>query len=83
MEGSPSPEVFKDKVVCMWRYVVKRLLWMIPIILGVTILIFTIMYVVPGDPARVILGMNATGEQLAAEREALGLNRPYLVQLGD
>ena len=67
----------------MWRYVVKRLLWMIPIILGVTILIFTIMYVVPGDPARVILGMNATGEQLAAEREALGLNRPYLVQLGD
>ena len=56
---------------------------MIPVVLGVTILIFTIMYFVPGDPAFIILGSNATVEQLEAKREELGLNDPYLVRLGN
>ena len=67
----------------MLKYVLRRLLMMIPVVLGVTILIFTIMYFVPGDPAFIILGSNATVEQLEAKREELGLNDPYLVRLGN
>lgn len=66
----------------MWKYVVKRLLLMIPVILGVSVLIFTIMYFVPGDPARISLGSNATEEQVAAKRIELGLDQSYVVQLG-
>lgn len=66
----------------MGRYIVKRLLWMIPIVLGVAILVFTLMTFCPGDPAEIILGSTATEENLAAMREELGLNDPYLVRLG-
>ena len=66
----------------MGRYVVKRLLWMIPITLGVTVLVFTLMTFCPGDPAEIILGSTATEENLEAMREELGLNDPYLVRLG-
>jgi ABC-type dipeptide/oligopeptide/nickel transport system permease component len=65
----------------MGRYVIKRLLWMIPVILGVTILIFTIMYLIPGDPARLMLGPDSTPAQIAAKQQELGLNDPYLVRL--
>ncbi len=65
----------------MWRYILKRLLWMIPIIVGVTILIFTIMYNVPGDPAAIILGADASAEELEAKREELGLNDGYVTRL--
>jgi len=64
-------------------YIIKRLLLMIPIVLGVTILIFTIMYFTPGDPAVIILGANASQEQLEAKREELHLNDGYFVRLGD
>jgi len=66
----------------MLRYVIKRLLIMIPVIIGVAILVFTIMYFVPGDPARVILGSDATPQALAALRQQLGLSDPYLIRLG-
>ena len=66
----------------MGRYILKRLLWMIPVILGVTILIFTIMYLIPGDPAKMMLGADSTPEQVEAKRQELGLNDPYLVRLG-
>lgn len=66
----------------MGRYIVKRLLWMIPIVLGVTVLVFTLMTFCPGDPAEIILGSSATEENLAAMREELGLNEPYLIRLG-
>ena len=65
----------------MARYILKRLLLMIPVILGVCILVFTIMYFAPGDPAQVILGGNATKEQYAELREKLGLNRSYFERL--
>lgn len=65
----------------MGRYILKRLLWMIPIILGVTVLVFTLMSVTPGDPATTILGSLATDEALEAKREELGLNLPYLTRL--
>ena len=66
----------------MLRYILKRLIAMIPVIIGVAILIFTIMYFVPGDPAKIILGQNATPETLEALRDSLGLNDPYLLRLG-
>ncbi len=67
----------------MARYVLKRLLWMIPVVLGVAILIFVIMSFCPGDPAEIILGSGATEAELEAKREMLGLNRPFFVQLVD
>lgn len=66
----------------MIRYVGKRLLWMIPVMLGIAVLIFSIMYICPGDPAQSILGPSASAVELAAKREEMGLNDPYLVRLG-
>jgi peptide/nickel transport system permease protein len=54
---------------------------MIPVILGVAILIFTIMYFVPGDPVTTILGSNATVGEIEAKKAELGLNQPYHIQL--
>ncbi len=67
----------------MARYIIKRILWMIVVLLGVTFLIFTITYFTPGDPAEYLLGSTATADEIANMREILGLDRPYLVQLGD
>lgn len=66
----------------MRKYITKRLLWMIPVILGVTIVIFSIMHFVPGDPAVIILGTEATEAELHAKREQLGLTQPFMLQLG-
>ena len=54
---------------------------MIPIILGVTILVFTMMTFCPGDPAQIILGTTATEADLAAKRTELGLDQPFLIRL--
>ncbi len=64
----------------MLRYIVKRLLLLIPIILGVSAIIFILKTFTPGDPARQILGNDATQEQVDAKREELGLNDPVIVQ---
>lgn len=66
----------------MAKYIIKRILWLIPVILGVAILIFTIMYFVPGDPAQIILGSNATQQEIEDLRNQMGLNDLYIVQLG-
>jgi peptide/nickel transport system permease protein len=55
---------------------------MIPVVLGVTILVFTIMYFIPGDPVKMMLGSDASVAQIVALRQKLGLNDPYLVRLG-
>lgn len=67
----------------MVKYIIKRLLWMIPIVLGVTVLVFTLMCFTPGNPAETILGATATQEDLDAKIEELGLNDPYIVRLGN
>ena len=77
--GIPLP---LDEVYEMGKYIGKRLLLMIPVVIGVAITIFTIMYFVPGDPAQIILGTSATEADLAAKRTELGLDQPYLVRLG-
>lgn len=67
----------------MRKYIIKRLLITIPIIILVTVFVFTLLYFTPGDPATQILGDTATTEELDAMREYLGVDRPYGVQLGD
>jgi peptide/nickel transport system permease protein len=64
----------------MIRYVIKRILLMIPVIWGVVTLIFLINTFAPGDPATQILGTSATEEQKVQLREDLGLNEPTIVQ---
>ena len=68
----------------MIKYVIKRLLIMIPILLAVAILIFTLMACVPGDPARLALGDSPTitEEMLQSVRIQMGLDKPFLVRLG-
>ena len=64
----------------MYKYILKRLVLLIPVMLGVTLLVFTIMYLTPGDPAQLILGESATKEAVAALREKMGLNDPFFIQ---
>lgn len=64
----------------MHKYVFKRLLMLIPVILGVSFLVFFIMSLAPGDTARSILGETAPQEAVEALREELGLNDPVLVR---
>lgn len=64
----------------MWKFIAKRLVAMIPVLLGVTLVIYLILNMAPGDPAKVILGEQATPEQIAELREEMGLNDPVLVQ---
>lgn len=65
------------------RYLLQRLGSLLIVLLGVSILTFAIIPLIPGDPARVRLGVQATPETVAAVREQLGLNRPLAVQYGN
>jgi len=67
----------------MLRYFLKRLLAMIPVLLAVTFLIFTMMYFTPGDPATIILGDQASPEQVAKWRAARDLDKPFFQQFGN
>ena len=67
----------------MLRYILKRILLMIPVLLGIVVIVFTLMYVGGGDPTISILGENVTPEAQAEIREELGLDDPYLVRLGN
>ncbi len=70
-----------------WNYIFQRLVLALIVVLGVTIAVFSIIQLVPGDPARVVLGVQANDENVAALRERMGLNRPVVAQyvswLGD
>lgn len=66
----------------MIRYIGKRLLTMIPILLVVAILIFCLMDFVPGDPVQIMMGDSATPAQIEEARERLGLNDPFVMRLG-
>ncbi|MCY3834783.1 MAG: ABC transporter permease [Chloroflexi bacterium] len=63
-----------------YQYVVQRLLLALIVVLGVTFVVFMIMQIVPGDPARVILGPYASDESVAGLRDRLGLDRPFFEQ---
>ena len=66
----------------MLKYIGKRLLWMLPVVLGISFILFTIMDLTPGDPARVILGEYASQEDVDALREEMGLNDNFFVRYG-
>lgn len=64
----------------MLKFIFKRILWMIPVMLGVLFLVFTINYFTPGDPVVSLLGSNYTQEQYDAKEKELGLDQPFFTQ---
>jgi len=66
----------------MHRYLIRRLLLTIPVLLGVATLVFALIHFIPGDPAQAMLGEGAAPEDVAQLRARLGLDRPLLVQYG-
>ena len=64
----------------MTAYIIRRVLSLIPVLIGVTLLVFLIMQLAPGDPAKIMLGTKATETSLAQLRHELGLDQPLHVQ---
>ena len=64
----------------MYKYVIKRLLLTIPVLFGATFLVFTIMYLTPGDPGSLILGMTAKQADIDALNHVLGATQPFFTQ---
>lgn len=66
-----------------WNYIIRRTLYMIPVILGVCFIIFMLFNVLAGDPTALLLGKHASAEQMADLREQLGLNKSMFAQYLD
>ena len=67
----------------MTRYLIRRLLQLVPVVLIASLAIWAMIYAVPGWPVGALLGQNATPQEIAAVTHKLGLDRPVLVQFGD
>lgn len=66
----------------MTAHIVRRLIWGVAVLLALAVLTFFLTYVLPADPARLIAGIRASAEDVARIRHALGLDQPFLDQLG-
>lgn len=66
----------------MTKYIVRRLLQMIPVLIGVSILVFSLMHLIPGNAAQIMAGEGASPETIEQLEEKLGLNDPLVVQYG-
>ncbi|SET71555.1 peptide/nickel transport system permease protein [Salinibacillus kushneri] len=64
----------------MTAYIIRRILMLIPVLFGVSLLVFSIIYLIPGNPAQVILGQRATTEAIAEVERQLGLDQPFYIQ---
>jgi peptide/nickel transport system permease protein len=64
----------------MGQYLIHRLLGLLPVVLGITLAVFLLLHLIPGDPATTLLGERATPEQVAALRTQLGLDHPLYLQ---
>ena len=64
----------------MLRYIIRRVVFMLPVALLVSFVTFMLIHLIPGDPARVLLGEDATPQNVAALQQELGLNKPLLQQ---
>ncbi len=64
----------------MHKYIFNRLLQLIPVLLGVVFIVFTIMYITPGDPALILLGEQAPEHQVEQLRQEMGLHLPFFQQ---
>lgn len=69
-----------DGTVYMTKYIIKRLIEIIPVVLGIAFIIFAILNMIPGDPARLILGQTATAEAVEQLRDEMGLNDPFITR---
>lgn len=67
----------------MAQFIGKRLIQLIPVLIGISILVFLLLYLVPGDPAITLLGQDATQEEVNRFKEQMGLNEPFFIQLGN
>jgi len=67
----------------MYIYIIKRLLQAIPVLFLVTVIVFALMFILPGCPARTMMGEEATPAEIESLRAAMGLDRPILVQYGE
>lgn len=67
----------------LFTYSVRRLFSLIPVLFGMTLIVFAIIHAIPGNPAQVILGQRATPESIAAVTKQLGLDRPWYIQYFD
>lgn len=64
----------------MAKYVFKRILMLIPVVVGITMFIYIIMSMAPGDPAKLILGTDASYDEIVAKQLELGLDKPVLIR---
>ena len=67
----------------MLKYIIKKLLLMIPVLLGLTIIVFLILHLAPGDPVHKVVGPNATPEVYENVKRSMGLDRPLIIQYFD
>ena len=71
----------------MGKYIIRRLVATIPVLIGLSIVLFAFVHLLPGDPTRAILGQHATPATVASLRESLGLDKPlwqqYVIYMGD
>lgn len=64
----------------MYRYILKRIFMLIPVLLGISLIVFSIMSLTPGDPVRLMVGDSATNEEVQRIRDEMGLNDPFFVR---
>jgi peptide/nickel transport system permease protein len=67
----------------LFTYTIRRVLSLIPVLFGMTLVVFAIIHAIPGNPAQVILGQKATAEAIATLTRELGLDRPWYIQYFD
>lgn len=66
----------------MFSFIVRQVFWTIPLLIGVTVTVFLILHLTPGDPAAILLGESADQASIERLREEMGLNKPLPVQYG-
>ncbi|WP_417899836.1 ABC transporter permease [Bacillus haimaensis] len=64
----------------MFAYIIRRILMLIPVLIGMTLVVFSIIHAIPGNPAQIILGQRATKEAMAELTSKLGLDQPLYIQ---
>ncbi|WDV44954.1 ABC transporter permease [Clostridiaceae bacterium M8S5] len=67
----------------MLKYIIKRLMLLIPVLIGISIMVFVVMHVFTTDPASIILGQHATADQIEALQQELGFDKPLYIQYWD
>src|SRR5437879_9999358 len=67
----------------MTQYVIRRVLAIVPVLIGISVLVFVLVHLIPGDVAQILLGTQATDQQIETLRRTFGLDRPLPVQYVD